>query len=53
MSTQPLASPEYEAQLMLILGKPGGGKGTISGKILKVRLEEDDDECIDAQGTSR
>lgn len=35
MSTQPLASPEYEAQLMLILGKPGGGKGTISGKILK------------------
>jgi adenylate kinase family enzyme len=22
--------------MMLILGKPGGGKGTISGKILKV-----------------
>ena len=25
-----------EASMMLILGKPGGGKGTISGKILKV-----------------
>jgi hypothetical protein len=39
MSTQPLDSPapEYESQMMLILGKPGGGKGTISGKILEVR----------------
>jgi hypothetical protein len=37
MSTQPLESPEEESQMMLILGKPGGGKGTISGKILKVR----------------
>jgi hypothetical protein len=39
MSTQPLDSPapDYETQMMLILGKPGGGKGTISGKILKVR----------------
>jgi nucleoside-triphosphate--adenylate kinase len=35
MSTQPLESPEEESQMMLILGKPGGGKGTISGKILK------------------
>jgi hypothetical protein len=39
MSTQPLdaPAPDYESQMMLILGKPGGGKGTISGKILKVR----------------
>ena len=37
MSTQPLASPEEEPRMMLILGKPGGGKGTISNKILKVR----------------
>ncbi|KAL7568711.1 hypothetical protein ACA910_021705 [Epithemia clementina (nom. ined.)] len=35
MSTQALSSPEEEAQMILILGKPGGGKGTISGKILK------------------
>jgi adenylate kinase family enzyme len=34
MSTQPLSSPEEEPQMMLILGKPGGGKGTISGKLL-------------------
>ena len=36
MSTQALASPEEESQMVLILGKPGGGKGTISGKILQV-----------------
>jgi hypothetical protein len=38
MSTQALASPDEDAQMMLILGKPGGGKGTISGKMLKVCL---------------
>jgi hypothetical protein len=37
MSTQALASPHEDSHMMLILGKPGGGKGTISGKILKVR----------------
>jgi len=37
MSTQPVSMPEDESTLMLILGKPGGGKGTISGKILQVR----------------
>jgi len=38
MSTQPVEQPaEDELGIMLILGKPGGGKGTISGKILKVR----------------
>jgi hypothetical protein len=31
-----VASPEEENHFALILGKPGGGKGTISGKILKV-----------------
>jgi hypothetical protein len=37
MSTQPCSSPEEDAvQMMLILGKPGGGKGTISEKLLKV-----------------
>lgn len=36
MSTQPVMAPEDESTLMLILGKPGGGKGTISGKILEV-----------------
>lgn len=36
MSTQALAEPEQESNILLILGKPGGGKGTISGKILKV-----------------
>mmetsp|Transcript_35984 Transcript_35984/g.74808 ORF Transcript_35984/g.74808 Transcript_35984/m.74808 type:complete len:254 (-) Transcript_35984:184-945(-) len=35
MSTQAASFPEEEAQMVLILGKPGGGKGTISGKILK------------------
>ena len=37
MSTQPCNAPEEDAiQMMLILGKPGGGKGTISEKLLKV-----------------
>jgi hypothetical protein len=37
MSTQPCSSPEEDiVQMMLILGKPGGGKGTISEKLLKV-----------------
>jgi hypothetical protein len=36
MSTQALSSAEEESHMLLILGKPGGGKGTISGKILKV-----------------
>lgn len=36
MSTQPLSSPDEEPHMILILGKPGGGKGTISGKLLKV-----------------
>lgn len=36
MSTQAVTFPvEEEANMLLILGKPGGGKGTISGKILK------------------
>lgn len=30
-------APSEESHFALILGKPGGGKGTISGKILKVR----------------
>ena len=34
--TQPVAAPDEEARILLILGKPGGGKGTISGKVLKV-----------------
>ena len=38
MSTQAVTFPaEDESNMILILGKPGGGKGTISGKILKVR----------------
>ena len=39
MSATPLmeAEAEEESRFALILGKPGGGKGTISGKILKVR----------------
>ena len=38
MSTMPQAAsvPNEESHFALILGKPGGGKGTISGKILKV-----------------
>ena len=39
MSTQTMSEPLNDAarnhHTMLILGKPGGGKGTISGKILK------------------
>lgn len=35
MSTQALSDPDEESHMILILGKPGGGKGTISGKILK------------------
>jgi hypothetical protein len=31
-----VSAPEEDAHFALILGKPGGGKGTISGKILKV-----------------
>jgi DNA-binding NtrC family response regulator len=34
MSTQAVAEEECK---VLILGKPGGGKGTISGKIIQVR----------------
>mmetsp|Transcript_12556 Transcript_12556/g.19444 ORF Transcript_12556/g.19444 Transcript_12556/m.19444 type:complete len:264 (+) Transcript_12556:179-970(+) len=35
MSTMSLSHPEEDSHFLLILGKPGGGKGTISGKILK------------------
>jgi hypothetical protein len=38
MSSMTVASPAEENHFALILGKPGGGKGTISGKILKVRF---------------
>ena len=38
MSTMTVASPEEESHFLLILGKPGGGKGTISKKILKVSI---------------
>jgi hypothetical protein len=38
MSSMTVASPDEENHFALILGKPGGGKGTISGKILQVRL---------------
>jgi hypothetical protein len=38
MSSMTAAAPDEEGHFALILGKPGGGKGTISGKILKVRL---------------
>lgn len=38
MSTQPVNAPEEESSMMLMLGKPGGGKGTISNKILKVGI---------------
>lgn len=38
MSTLTLAAPDdLECRFLLILGKPGGGKGTISEKILDVR----------------
>jgi hypothetical protein len=36
MSSMIAAAPEEEGHFALILGKPGGGKGTISCKILKV-----------------
>jgi hypothetical protein len=38
MSSTPMmeAVAEEESHFALILGKPGGGKGTISGKILEV-----------------
>jgi hypothetical protein len=38
MFAKPLsfAAEEAESRLLLILGKPGGGKGTISEKILEV-----------------
>jgi predicted Ser/Thr protein kinase len=37
MSTQPMScQAEEEPQMLLILGKPGGGKGTISNKLLQV-----------------
>jgi adenylate kinase family enzyme len=40
MSTLTVAAPDdLECRFILILGKPGGGKGTISGKILEVGLE--------------
>jgi hypothetical protein len=38
MSTMTVAAPEEESHFLLILGKPGGGKGTISKKILKVSI---------------
>jgi len=34
MSTLSQAAPDDDCRFLLILGKPGGGKGTISGKIL-------------------
>lgn len=37
MSSMTVERPAEENHFALILGKPGGGKGTISGKILKVR----------------
>lgn len=43
MSTLTQTAPhDDECLFMLILGKPGGGKGTISGKILKVSRSSDD-----------
>lgn len=40
MSTQAIDAPQHDEhpRMMLILGKPGGGKGTISEKILTVRI---------------
>jgi len=35
MSSMTAQAPDEESHFALILGKPGGGKGTISGKILK------------------
>jgi len=37
MSTHLTESAEKESHFLLIVGPPGGGKGTISNKILKVR----------------
>lgn len=39
MSSMPLTQAAEESHFLLILGKPGGGKGTISKKILKVSGE--------------
>ena len=43
MSATPMmeAEAEEESRFALILGKPGGGKGTISGKILKVSWKQE------------
>jgi hypothetical protein len=38
MSSMTQLAPEEDCHFTLILGKPGGGKGTISGKILKVQI---------------
>lgn len=35
MSTQAVPAPEEESQMLLLIGRPGGGKGTIAKKILK------------------
>jgi ABC-type Mn2+/Zn2+ transport system ATPase subunit len=40
LSSLTLSAPEDESRFALILGKPGGGKGTISKKILKVSDEK-------------
>ena len=40
MSSMIAAAPEEEGHFALILGKPGGGKGTISCKILKVCCDD-------------
>ena len=37
-SSMPATSTDEDCHFALILGKPGGGKGTISGKLLKVRF---------------
>jgi hypothetical protein len=42
MSSMPLSQPEEESHFLLMLGKPGGGKGTISKKILDVRISLSD-----------
>lgn len=35
MSTQAVSMPEEETHMLLLIGRPGGGKGTIAKKILK------------------
>ena len=40
MSTQPMHAPEEDSHFLLILGPPGGGKGTISKKLLAVSIED-------------